>query len=64
MNIATEFETATLAGGCFWGMEELLRKMAGVHGVEAGYTGGQGDKPAQYSEVKTGKTGHAEAVQI
>ena len=56
-------EKATLAGGCFWGMEELFRKMPGVLDAEAGYTGGTTPNPA-YEQVKTGETGHAEAIKI
>jgi len=56
-------EKATLAGGCFWGMEEILRKIPGVIEVEVGYTGGNLENPV-YEFVKTGTTGHAEAVQI
>jgi len=60
---ATTFETAVLAGGCFWGMEELLREIPGVVETEVGYTGGQLASPT-YEDVKTGRTGHAEAVRI
>jgi methionine-S-sulfoxide reductase len=56
-------ETATLAGGCFWGVEELVRKLAGVVDTTVGYAGGTLDKP-QYEDVKTGGTGHAESLQI
>jgi len=56
-------EVATLAGGCFWGMEDLLRKLPGVLNSDVGYTGGT-TPAATYEQVKTGKTGHAEAVQI
>ncbi len=52
-------ETALLAGGCFWGMQDLLRQAPGVLKTEVGYTGGQTPKPA-YPQVKTGTTGHAE----
>lgn len=56
-------EIATLAGGCFWGMEDLIRKVPGVVGTRVGYTGGTLDHPA-YTDVKTGTTGHAEAIEI
>ncbi|KYF64575.1 methionine sulfoxide reductase A [Sorangium cellulosum] len=56
-------ETAILAGGCFWGMEELLRGIPGVLETEVGYTGGRMTNPT-YEHVKTGDTGHAESVRI
>jgi peptide methionine sulfoxide reductase msrA/msrB len=56
-------ELATLAGGCFWGVQELVRKLPGVIESVVGYTGGTTDKP-RYEDVHTGRTGHAEAVQI
>lgn len=56
-------ETAILAGGCFWGMEDLLRKIPGVIDTEVGYTGGKVDRP-KYSDVSSGSSGHAEAVKI
>ena len=56
-------QTAYLAGGCFWGMEELVREIPGVLATEVGYTGG--DTPdAVYEQVKTGRTGHAESLKI
>lgn len=58
-----KWEIATLAGGCFWGMEHLLQQIPGVLETQVGYTGGD-LKNATYIEVKTGKTGHAESVQI
>lgn len=54
---------ATLAGGCFWGMEELLRKLPGVIDTTVGYTGGMTKNPT-YETVKVGNTGHAESIQI
>jgi peptide methionine sulfoxide reductase msrA/msrB len=56
-------ETAILAGGCFWGMEEILRKIPGVIETEAGYTGGKTSNPT-YDDLHEGTTGHAEAVRI
>ena len=56
-------ETATLAGGCFWGVEELVRKLPGVIDTTVGYTGGTLEH-AHYEQVKTGRTGHAESLQI
>lgn len=60
---AKNTETAILAGGCFWGMEELLRRENGVIATEVGYTGGNVPNPS-YEVVTTGLTGHAEAVKI
>lgn len=56
-------ETAILAGGCFWGMEEIIRKIPGVLETDVGYTGGTTAKPT-YEDVHTGRTGHAEAIRI
>lgn len=56
-------EIATLAGGCFWGMEDLIRKIPGVIETQVGYTGGVLPGP-KYEDVKKGTTGHAESVQI
>lgn len=57
------WEIATLAGGCFWGMEDLIRKIPGVIETEVGYSGGQLIN-AKYEQVKLGTTGHAESVNI
>jgi len=56
-------EIATLAGGCFWGVEELIRQLPGVVETVVGYTGGHLPGPT-YEKVKQGDTGHAEAIQI
>lgn len=56
-------ETAYLAGGCFWGMEDLIRKLPGIEDVDVGYMGGE-LKNATYNDVKKGQTGHAETVKI
>ena len=55
--------TATFAGGCFWCMEPPFEKLAGVISVTSGYTGGTKENPT-YEEVSSGKTGHAEAIQV
>jgi len=60
---AATLETAILAGGCFWGMEDILRKVPGVLDTEAGYVGGSLPNPT-YEDVHHGTTGHAEAVRI
>ena len=52
-------ETAVLAGGCYWGVDELIRKQPGVISTRAGYTGGQNDHATYRNHP-----GHAEAVEI
>ena len=56
-------QIAYLAGGCFWGMEELVRVIPGVLATEVGYCGGS-TETAFYEHVKTGTTGHAEALKV
>lgn len=59
----TSLEIATLAGGCFWCTEAVFLSIDGVEKVVSGYTGGTIKNPA-YREVTTGRTGHAEAIEI
>jgi peptide methionine sulfoxide reductase msrA/msrB len=56
-------DTAIFAGGCFWGVEYYMKKIAGVISTEVGYTGGHKDNPT-YKEVCDGKTGHYEAIEV
>ncbi|MDX2089873.1 MAG: peptide-methionine (S)-S-oxide reductase MsrA [Kofleriaceae bacterium] len=56
-------EVALLAGGCFWGMEHVLRGAPGIIDIEVGYAGGARNR-ATYEQVTTGTTGHAETVRV
>ena len=56
-------ETATLGGGCFWCVEAVYETLPGILSVTSGYAGGQTENPT-YENICTGKTGHAEVVQI
>jgi peptide methionine sulfoxide reductase msrA/msrB len=56
-------QVALLAGGCFWGMEDILRAVPGVIDTEVGYTGGD-TSGATYEQVRTGRTGHAESIRV
>ena len=60
---ASGFETATIAGGCFWCIEAPFDKVDGVHEAISGYTGGHVEDPT-YEQVCSGTTGHTEAVQV
>lgn len=61
--MSSTFETATLGGGCFWCMEAVFQSLKGVKSVASGYAGGNVPYPL-YEQVCTGRTGHAEVVQI
>lgn len=56
-------EIAVLAGGCFWGVDAVFKNVKGVMDVVSGYAGGE-KSTAEYETVSTGRTGHAESVQI
>jgi len=58
-----QFEKATLGGGCFWCIEAAFNEIKGVKSAVSGYSGGHIPDPL-YKEVSSGKTGHAEVVQI
>jgi len=60
---ASQTETATFAGGCFWCMEPPFDELAGVISTTSGYTGGNTKSP-NYAQVSAGGTGHAEAVEV
>lgn len=59
----TATRTAVFAGGCFWGVEYHFSKVKGVLSVKSGYTGGEIANPS-YKQVCSGRTGHAEAVEV
>lgn len=56
-------QTYVLGGGCFWCIDAVFRRLKGVVKVESGYAGGYENNPSYY-QVATGKTGHAEVVQV
>ena len=60
---ARQVEVAVLAGGCFWGVEEILREVPGLIETEVGYTGGWLENPT-YEDTHDGRSGHAEAVRV
>ncbi|HLX55620.1 MAG TPA: peptide-methionine (S)-S-oxide reductase MsrA [Ktedonobacteraceae bacterium] len=59
----SQFETATLAGGCFWCTEAIFTRLKGVTSVVSGYAASQVENPS-YKEVCSGRTGAAEAIQL
>jgi len=59
----TSTDTAVFAGGCFWGVQAVFQHVKGVTNAVSGYAGGAATT-AKYDEVGTGRTGHAEAVQV
>ncbi len=61
--MASAREVATLGGGCFWCLEAIFQNLKGVEKVESGYAGGPAAKPT-YEQVCSGRTGHAEVVQV
>ncbi len=56
-------ETIYLAGGCYWGLEELIRNIPGVEETQVGFSGGH-IKNVTYKEVSSGESGHAESIKV
>ena len=56
-------QTAVLSGGCFWGVQAVFQRLKGVQRAVSGYSGGEA-RTAEYETVSSGRTGHAESVQI
>jgi len=62
-NDKRQTEVAVLAGGCFWGVEEILRAVPGVIDTDVGYTGGTLENPT-YEDTHDGTSGHAESIRV
>jgi len=62
-NDKRQTEVAVLAGGCFWGVEEILRAVPGVVATDVGYPGGSLENP-RYEDTHDGTSGHAEAIRV
>ena len=60
----TDLQLATVGGGCFWCTEAIFREVKGIEKVVSGYSGGNAPGKPTYREVCSGRTGHAEVVQI
>ncbi|MEJ2271729.1 MAG: peptide-methionine (S)-S-oxide reductase MsrA [Candidatus Bathyarchaeota archaeon] len=61
--ISKNLEIATLGGGCFWCLEAVFSQLRGIKEIDSGYSGGSIINPT-YEQVSTGRTGHAEVVQL
>lgn len=59
--MSTQLHQITVAGGCFWGVEEYYKRLRGIVSTQVGYANGHNDGKVSYREVCTGQTGHAEA---
>ncbi len=62
-NMEQKLETVTLGAGCFWCVEAIYQRLEGVEKVQSGYSGGAVKNPT-YEQVCTGRTGHAEVIQV